>query len=56
MFLSEQSDKKFQKIFFGQNFVNRALYEEVSAKVWRVPPREEKQTKGLLLKASSKRK
>ena len=56
MFAVEQSDKKYQKVFFGQNFVNRTLYEKVAAKVRRFP-REERPTKGLLLKTNaSKRK
>jgi hypothetical protein len=26
MFLAEQSEKKYSKVFFGQNFVNRTLF------------------------------
>lgn len=37
IFASEQSDKKFQKVFFSQNFVNRTLYDMVNAKIWKYP-------------------
>jgi len=54
IFASEQSDKKFQKVFFSQNFVNRTLYDIVKSKVSRFP-REERVSKPLM-KSGSKRK
>ncbi len=30
MFFNEQSDKKFQKLFFNQNFVNRTLCDKLN--------------------------
>jgi hypothetical protein len=56
IFASEQSDKKFQKVFFSQNFVNRTLCDIVNAKIWRFPKEERTTTKTMLMKSSSKRK
>lgn len=35
MFTTEQTETKFQKMFFSQNFVNRTLYEKMAAKTKR---------------------
>jgi hypothetical protein len=57
-FAGEQADRKFQRMFFSQNFVNRTLYERMAGKVKKLTRegREERTSKGLFSKSASKRK
>jgi hypothetical protein len=56
VFSGEQADRKFQRMFFSQNFVNRTLYDKMAEKVKKLGGREERTSKGLFSKSASKRK